>query len=163
MTSYYELHVTMQAEEDGRLTSGMRSRVRAEVERLGWRFSAIDGDANLGDGVKLYATRQLSARRYTDESCIELLHETARILAKLPGVTVVRRKVERVIYDDRSSKVRAACDGACPECRSDDVRTGRDDMQADMEDCPVCKNRSVQSKWSGVKCTTPGCGYEFCY
>lgn len=39
----------------------------------------------------------------------------------------------------------------------------RDDVQQDLEDCPECKNRSVVSKWSGVKCTTPGCGYWFCY
>jgi len=118
MTSYYELHVTMQAEEDGRLKSGIRARVRRAVEECGWRFSVIDGDINLGDGLKMYATRQMN-RRSVEEGVVALLHQTADALATTPGVTVVRRKVERVIYDDRSSKVRAVCDGACPECHTE--------------------------------------------
>jgi hypothetical protein len=117
MNHYYELHVTMQA-KDGFSLLLTRDRIRTAVEECGWKFSAIDGDANLGDGVKFYATRQFSARRWTDENCVAALKETAFVLSHVPGVNVVRRKVERVIYDDRSSKVRAACDGACPECHA---------------------------------------------
>ena len=30
--------------------------------------------------------------------------------------------------------------------------------------CPECKNKSVAPNgFSGVKCTTPGCNYWFCY
>lgn len=119
MTAYYELHVTMQTAEDGRLTSGVRAEVRHAVEDRKWRFSVIDGDINMGDGLKMYATRQFSVRN-SEAEVTTLLHETADALARLPGVEVIRRKVERVIYDDRSSKVRTTCDGACPECHTDE-------------------------------------------
>lgn len=107
MTTYYECHVTM---------TGDRETLKFETERLGWKFSAIDGDANLGDGVKLYATRQYNAKRDQDEM-VEVLLQAARYL-KTCGATILRRKVEVVLFDDRSSKVR--CDNICDECREAD-------------------------------------------
>ena len=103
--SYYEAHVTM---------TGDRSTLKAATEGVGWRFSAIDGDANLGDGLKLYATRQMNSK-IGDDAAISILSEAANFLSS-SGATILREKVEVVIYDTRSSKVRA-CDD-CASCQS---------------------------------------------
>lgn len=101
--TYYECHITME---------GRREFLQPLVEATGWKFSAIDGD-----GVKCYATMRYNAKR-TEFEVVGLLHKTAgRLIAD--GATVLRRKVERVIHDDRSSTVR--CDGLCPECHLEDL------------------------------------------
>lgn len=109
--TYYECHITL---------LGARQEVEPLVKQTGWKFSAIDGDPTLGDGVKCYATMHFNARR-PEEDVLNLLHATADSL-KFWGANVIRRKIERVIYDDRSSTVRlGACDGMCPECHLDDL------------------------------------------
>lgn len=118
--NYFECHVTMEVEEDGR-HSGNRLKARQVVEGLGWKFSAIDGDIVLGDGVKLYATRHYNARLPAEE-VVATLHKVADAIAAA-GIKVTRRKVELVLYDDRSSKVRP-CDGGCIGCHLDDVKGG---------------------------------------
>ena len=34
--------------------------------------------------------------------------------------------------------------------------------KASYTKCPKCKQKSVKSKWSGIACTTEGCGYWCC-
>lgn len=104
--SYYEAHVTLLAEP---------SAARPLVEGLGWKFSAIDGDPVLGAGVKCYAT-MLFNLRIGEAEALKRLHTVANTL-KASGLQVTRRKVEQVIYDDRSDKVR--CEGDCPECTTE--------------------------------------------
>ena len=108
---YYECHITMEADDAD------REVIKNRVEALKWKFSAIDGDIVLGGGVKFYATRHYN-ERMTASTVLELIHSVAD---QLPGVQ--RRKVEMVIYDDRSSSVRP-CDGACIECHLDDLVGG---------------------------------------
>lgn len=105
---YYECHVTMM---------GNPQTIRLEVEKLKWKFSVIDGDPVLGEGVKCYATRLFNTKLGTNEIVSQLL-EVASVLSNY-GFKVLRRKVELVIYDDRSTKVR--CTGGCVECHLDDL------------------------------------------
>lgn len=107
MKSYFECHITM---------LGNPSDIRPHVEEFKWKFSAIDGDPSLGDGIKCYATRHFNAKKDTKDVLREL-HLTADFLV-MRGINVIRRKLERIIFDDRSSTVQ--CNGACPECHLDD-------------------------------------------
>lgn len=111
---YYECHLTLEATE-----LSPREEVKQLVEGQRWKFSAIDGDIVMGDGVKLYATRHFNAR-LPEDLVIESLHIFGDILESF-NVKVTRRKVELVIYDDRSSKVKP-CNGGCIECHLDDLK-----------------------------------------
>lgn len=111
---YYECHITIEANETFR---GILSEL---VIRLKWKFSAIDGDIVLGDGVKFYATRHFN-EKLGEEKVLKTLLDTAEFIRKY-GFKITRRKVEMVIWDDRSSKVQA-CNGACIECHLDDLKT----------------------------------------
>lgn len=107
MTQYYECHVTL---------LGLPEQIRPHVEALRWKFSAIDGDPVLGAGIKCYATRHFHVRHGQDEVLQWLLNAAA--LLRGQGLEVLRRKVELVVFDDRS--VKTQCTGACVECHLDD-------------------------------------------
>ena len=98
MKNYYECHITM---------LGDPKTLKPIVERTGWKFSAIDGDIVTGPGVKCYATKMYSVIQ-NEERCLQQLMGTSQELKK-SGVKVIRRKIERVIYDDRIG----GCDGSC--------------------------------------------------
>jgi hypothetical protein len=98
---YYECHITMM---------GDPGTLKPMVEDIGWKFSAIDGDPVMGDGVKCYATTFFNARVGTGEALERLLIAAAALRDK--GAEVVRRKIELVVFDDRTTK----CQGGCPEC-----------------------------------------------
>lgn len=109
---YYEAHITMQSD------AIYRDNIRRFVEKNKWKFSAIDGDINFGDGVKCYATRQFKQSR-SAEDLIEELKNMAVRCSTLRGVKILRRKIECVIYDDRSSKVMfEGCSEDCATCPS---------------------------------------------
>ena len=105
---YYECHVTME---------GDPTAIRPIVEETGWKFSAIYDDIILGEGLKCYATMHYNVRKPEDEVLL-LLHDVANFI-EASGVKVLRRKVERVIYDNRIDKP-GTCDGACPGCHVED-------------------------------------------
>lgn len=109
MKNYYECHITMLGDPE---------TIKPLVERVGWKFSCINGDPVLGDGVKCYAT-MLYSKLHGDNWVQMQLLSTAAMLAK-SGALILRRKVELVIYDDRD--VSAVCDGGCCEAngRADD-------------------------------------------
>lgn len=110
MKTYYECHITIEAPA--------LPILRVLIEKLKWKYSRIDGDPVMGAGVKQYATRHYNSKLAVDD-VILLLHDTADKIASY-GFTVTRRKVEHVIYDDRSSKVQP-CNGGCPECHLEDI------------------------------------------
>lgn len=91
MTPYYELHVTFVSEPDG-------TEPPSSIPR-GWKFSRIDGDPVLGDGIKSYLTRQL-AHKLGLAHAKDLLDQAADKL-KVLGYQILRKKVELVVYDAR--------------------------------------------------------------
>lgn len=110
VSSYYESHITM---------LGKPEELRPFVETLGWKFSAIDGDPTLGPGVKCYAT-QHNRVSLSQTVVLSALNVSADWLEN-QGIEVIRRKVEKVIHDDRSNTVKIGeCNGACVGCHLDD-------------------------------------------
>jgi hypothetical protein len=107
---YYELHLTME---------GDPKVIRPVVEAFRWKFSAIDGDIVVGDGVKCYATKHYNYRYSPSEMKDTIIGAASWVEAA--GVKVIRRKVELVIFDDRSTKV-DACNGGCVECHLEDYQ-----------------------------------------
>ena len=73
----------------------------------------------MGEGVKCYAT-MLYNNKLTEEEVLDALLKTASFLSS-QGIEVVRRKIERVIFDDRSKLVTFKCEGGCVECHLDDL------------------------------------------
>lgn len=85
---YYECHITLEP--------------HPELEKslpMPWKFSQIDGDPVLGKKVLAYATRYYSTAE-TKEFVIGDMAEIASILTS-KGFTVVRQKVELVVYDTK--------------------------------------------------------------
>jgi len=109
MVTYYECHITLE---------GNSNEIKTHVEELKWKFSSISGDIILGDGVKCYATRHFNTK-LSFTKVFEKLMDTAYELEN-KGIKVIRRKVEHVLYDDRSVKVN--CNGGCIECHLDDLK-----------------------------------------
>ena len=86
---YYELHITME---------GDAKRIQHFVEMMHWKFSAIDKDPVLGEGVKCYATIHLH-RDTNYDSILAQLNHTANGLIDY-GCEVIRKKIEFVQYDE---------------------------------------------------------------
>lgn len=91
MKEYYECHITM---------AGDRDYIKKWTEHAKLKFSCIDGDINLGDGVKCYATIQFSKNRYLQQDVIKLVQVLVVYFEKLK-IKVLRSKVELIIYDNR--------------------------------------------------------------
>lgn len=87
--NYYECHVTFS------LPTANHGRPPID----GWRFSAIDGDPVLGAGVKCYLTRQFKASRSLENVIADL--ESVAIELRRNDITVLRTKVELVVYDSK--------------------------------------------------------------
>ena len=102
MKSYYEVHITMK---------GDPAKIEPLVNKIGWKFSAIDGDPILGEGIKCYATMFFSPRRYEQDEVVEIIELVAQNL-RSKGINVIREKIELVIWDRRKEKI--VCDGNCP-------------------------------------------------
>ena len=91
--SYYEVHITL---------LGLPSDLKRKVEALNWTFSSINGDPNLGTGIKCYAIRQYNIK-LSLPAIIAKLEETA---ANFPASQVLRKKVELVVYDSCGDRVK---------------------------------------------------------
>jgi hypothetical protein len=91
-SEYYECHITV---------LGDPTEIGLVVAHTtDWTFSRIEGDITYGPGTKCYATKHFNARKPLEEVKDELLG-TAALLNAL-GFNVIRRKIERVIYDNRT-------------------------------------------------------------
>lgn len=88
---YYECHVTMMCEKI--------EVIEEHVSLLGWKFSCIDGDPILGEGLKCYATKHYPAAM----SATDVIRNVQSIALQLSskGHNVIRDKVELVIYDSK--------------------------------------------------------------
>lgn len=106
MKSYYECHITL---------LGQPELIKPHVEDIKWKFSCINGDPVLGEGVKCYATTFYNVK-LTESRVLENLNNAAEQLAA-NGIEVIRRKIEKVIYDSKMEK----CDGGCIPCHLDDL------------------------------------------
>jgi len=86
--NYYECHITFLYPPNA-----------LPLDVRGWKFSQIDGDPNMGDGVKAYLTRQYRATNAKD-AVIDALEDVAAEVTEM-GYEVLRTKVELVVYDNR--------------------------------------------------------------
>lgn len=86
---YWELHVTMEC----------TGKERAMVDALtGWTYSNITDDPILGPGAKCYATRHFHIKQ-PEQFVVDAVRFASSVL-KQAGANVLRRKVERVVYDE---------------------------------------------------------------
>jgi hypothetical protein len=72
----------------------------------------------LTPGVKCYATRHYNVK-HSEKYVLKELFKIANELSK-QNIKVLRRKIERVVFDDRIDTVK--CTGACVECHMDDYK-----------------------------------------
>jgi len=98
---YYECHITM---------LGDPVALKKLVLANSWKFSAIDGDPVMGEGVKCYATMFFNIRRPLRAVKADLNY-VADCLRE-GGAEILRKKVEQVVYDDRMRPVK--CGPECP-------------------------------------------------
>lgn len=96
-TPYYELHITVVP-----LPSNTAQDEFAMQELLSqfdnWHFSKIDGDPELGAGVKLYATSNVAIQHGFNRAKAVLFMMQDEL--KRHGFNVVRKKIETVVLDE---------------------------------------------------------------
>lgn len=73
--------------------------IEKAVISVGWKFSSIDGDPILGEGIKCYATKHFPVK-IDVEQVIENVKGVSKALSDL-GHNVIRDKVELVVYDSK--------------------------------------------------------------
>tara|TARA_R110000782_G_scaffold148701_2_gene241431 strand:+ start:136 stop:456 length:321 start_codon:yes stop_codon:yes gene_type:complete len=84
--SYYEVHITF----IGPLN---------ETPPRPWKYSQIDGDPVLGEGIKAYLTRQYKGG--TEKMLMINDIEITSVWLKRIGHTILREKIEDVIFDTK--------------------------------------------------------------
>ncbi len=92
---YWECHITMTC----------TGKERAFVEQFGngWTYSNITDDPILGPGAKCYATRHFHEKISLGFVVMATI-DVARVLEQ-SGAKVIRRKVERVVFDSHEATV----------------------------------------------------------
>lgn len=98
MKQYYECHITF-LPPDGRDPIGNAIATKYLVLLEGWLYSHINGDPDLGKGLKSYATCQYNTRVPLPK-IKERMSAVADKLRK-GGCKVLRKKIEKIIYDER--------------------------------------------------------------
>lgn len=72
--------------------------IQGTVESLGWKFSKIDGDPTLENGVKCYATKHYN-KKYSLSLIIDVVAETSQEINRFCGAEILREKVQLVVHD----------------------------------------------------------------
>lgn len=87
---YYEVHITLVTDKIPDLKS--------------WSYSKIDKDIVLGEGVKSYLTKHFTKHKTVEEITLELEQAKEELIQK--GFTVLRTKIESVIYDSKINHIK---------------------------------------------------------
>ncbi len=82
----YEAHITFEREN--------AAKVEEIGSSIGWKFSKIDGDPVLGQKVFCYLTRHAKDGA---QLLLDAMEATTAV-----GVTVIRVKVEHIVYDTKT-------------------------------------------------------------
>jgi hypothetical protein len=94
---YYECHITIAP------NAFKESHIQLVIEKLGWKFSKIDGDPVLGTGTRYYATKNYPKEAH--KKCV--MHELKSTSEQLEfgfGFDVRRAKIEVVVFDTKKLK-----------------------------------------------------------
>lgn len=97
----YECHITFDAEGEKDLCR-MTPEKRILLLRLvggnyTFHFSQIDGDPEMGAGVRKYLTKSLTDSKLLEEDMIAVCD----ILLDNHGIVWARRKIEQILLDER--------------------------------------------------------------
>ena len=87
---YYETHVTFE---------GDNAMGESVVNLMGWRYSRIDGDPVVGEGVRQYATKHFNLRQHEEHIWEEMTQVKHNL--EVRGLKVTRMKIEKVLRDER--------------------------------------------------------------
>lgn len=70
-----------------------------QLQAFGWHHSVINGNPVLGHGAKHYATKNFENIDAADAK--QRMRNTATQMEALLAITVIRQKVEHIVYDSR--------------------------------------------------------------
>lgn len=90
---YYEAHITMEHVPD-------INNVKTYLASYAWHYSCISGDPDLGEHVFKYATKHFGGNWSMDDVKEAVNSMAGELLTK--GCSVVRRKIEMIVYDERT-------------------------------------------------------------
>jgi hypothetical protein len=100
--SYYECHLTFDAFTQGRISEW--DRRCEQIDEIGqkyhFRFSKIEGDEQMGPGVRWYLTRSLKDGPTLTNDMNALTYALTQA-----GVPILRRKIEHIVFDERRDKI----------------------------------------------------------
>ena len=80
---------------------GDATQIEQLVKASGWFFSKIDNDPLLGTGTKCYATKHFPITMHLD-NIILTTKLVASKYASFDGCKVIRRKIEKIVYDTKT-------------------------------------------------------------
>jgi hypothetical protein len=92
----YEVHITMDHVPD-------KLSTQVFLTSYNWSYSAIDGDPHLGPRVFHYATKHYDADVHDLRYVLQRTEDLIELLTK-QKCSVVRHKVELVVFDSRKRK-----------------------------------------------------------
>ncbi len=90
-----EAHVTIDPSLNAKFS---KAQIKEFVQDCGWKFSAIEGDPDLGDKIFYYATKSWPfIEEVTQMGCLKILQQDMFQY----GLISSREKLEIILYDHR--------------------------------------------------------------